>query len=79
MITLQGKIHNSKAFSTYNTRIDFSFLVKSKTGFVYSKKNYSINGVSVTDYQRAYESSVNKLLTVVEDRSDIYNLLGFGK
>ena len=77
IIELQGKIKETQAFSAYNTRINFSFLVKSKNGPVYSKKTYLLNGSSVTNYQRAYEHAVNKFLTVVESRSDIFQLLGF--
>lgn len=77
IVKLQGSIKNNNAFSTYNSRIDFSFLVKSKQGSVYSKKSYSLNGSSVTSYQLAYEGAVKKFLTVIESRSDIYQLLGF--
>tara|TARA_R110001583_G_scaffold18604_4_gene73857 strand:+ start:4684 stop:5676 length:993 start_codon:yes stop_codon:yes gene_type:complete len=77
IIKLQGKVKNSQAFSAYSTRINFSFLVTSKKGTVYSKKSYLLNGSSVTNYQRAYESAVSKFLTVVEKRSDVYQLLGF--
>jgi len=31
----------------------------------------------VSSHQRAYESAVSKFLTVVEKRSDVYQLLGF--
>jgi len=77
IIKLQGKVKNSQAFSAYSTRINFSFLVTSKKDTVYSKKSYLLNGSSVTNYQRAYESAVSKFLTVVENRSDVYLLLGF--
>ncbi|WP_160064060.1 LPP20 family lipoprotein [Psychromonas sp. L1A2] len=77
IIQLQGKIKNTQAFSAYNVRINVSFLVKSTKGSVYSKKSYLLNGSSVTSHQRAYESAVSKFLTVVESRSDIYELLGF--
>ncbi len=77
IIQVQGKTKNSLAFSVYSTRINFSFLVKSKAGKVYSKKSYLLNGSSVTRYQQAYESAVSKFLTVVENRSDVYQLLGF--
>ena len=77
IIKLQGKIKNSQAFSAYSTRINFSFLVMAKKGTIYSKKSYLLNGSSVTNHQRAYESAVSKFLTVVEKRSDVYQLLGF--
>lgn len=79
IIQLQGKIKNTEAFSTYNTRINFNFLVKSTKGSVYSKKSYLLNGSSVTSYKRAYESSVSKFLTEVESRSELYELLGFNE
>jgi len=77
IIKLQGKVKNNKAFSSYGTRIDFSFFVLSKGGSVYSKKPYTLNGASISNFDRAYENAVNKYLGLVEKRSDIYQLLGF--
>lgn len=77
IIELKGTVAKSKNFSTYSSRIDFSFRVKSPQGKVYSKKNYSINGSSVTSYQLAYENAVKKFLSIVKTRADIYQTLGF--
>ena len=76
IIELKGSIKNSLAFSIYNTRLNLTFLVKSKQGKVSSKENYLLNGASVTGYESAYHNSLTEFFSVVEARADIYQLLG---
>jgi hypothetical protein len=77
VIQLQGSVKNTKAYSTYNTLITFSFLVKSPNGILYSKNAYKLNGASVSNHQVAYQNSADEFKETVKTRSDIYKLLGF--
>lgn len=77
IVKIKGKVRNAKAFSTYNSRINFSFLVGSKQGQLHSKKSYIINGASISNYENAYGNAVKKFSLLVQSRSDLYDLLGF--